>query len=181
MFKRVSIVVAAILLIASAALVLWQGSFNKGSYPRPEDPSQTFVFFGLSILIFLLMLGLGFMFVRLMIKLWIARQTGGAGSRIRTLLVTGALALSVMPVFCMVLFNDYVLSKTLSAWFTSPNDHVVKDFTRIGDALNNEMSGRALAEAHLIAQSPETTALLSGATPAGSANTSAWLAKFCAG
>src|SRR4051812_43402866 len=118
MLKRISIGFAAILLVASVAFVIWQGSFNKGSYPRPEDSSQTFLFFGLSILIFLLMLGLGYWFIRLTIKLWIARQTGGAGSRIRTLLVTGALALSVMPVICMVLFSYYVLSKTLSAWFT---------------------------------------------------------------
>ncbi len=179
MLKRLSIAVAAILLMASLALVIWFGSFNKGSWPRPEDPAQTFVFFGLSILIFLLMLGLGYWFVRLTIKLWIARQTGGAGSRIRNLLVTGALALSVMPVFCMVLFNYFVLSKTLTAWFTIPADHVVADFARIGDALKNEMSRRALAEAQLIAVSPEVATLLGDASADASDNASAWLSRFC--
>ena len=145
MLKRIAIVVAVILLIASAALVLWQGSFNKGSYPRPEDPSQTAVFFGLSVLIFLLMLGLGFYAIRIMIHLWIARQTGGAGSRISTRLVLGALALSVMPVFFMVLFNYFVLSKTLTGWFTSPTEHIVTDFTKMADALEKMTSRRALA------------------------------------
>ncbi len=174
MLKRISIVLAVILLVASAAVVLWLGSFNKGSYPRPEDPSQTAVFFGLSVLIFLLMLGLGFYAIRLMIKLWIARQTGGAGSRIGTRLVLGALALSVMPVFFMVLFNDYVLSKTLTGWFTSPTEHIVTDFTKMADALEKMTGRRALAEAQLIAQAPETMAQLDGRDVP-----SDWLAGFC--
>ncbi len=179
MLKRISIGLGAILLVASASVVIWLGSFNKGSYPRPEDPSQTFVFFGLSILIFILMMGLGFMFVRLMIKLWIARQTGGPGSQIRTLLVAGALGLSVLPVFCMFLFNDYVLNKTLTAWFTSPSTHIKEDFVKIGDALGTEMSGRALAEAQLIAQSPQTQALLNGTPFPGPSSPSQWLAALC--
>ncbi|HEY4085054.1 MAG TPA: ATP-binding protein [Bryobacteraceae bacterium] len=179
MLKRISIGLAAILLVASVAVVIWLGSFNKGSYPRPEDPSQTFVFFGLSIFIFIVMMGLGFMFVRLMIKLWIARQTGGPGSQIRTLLVVGALGLSVLPVFCMFLFNYYVLSKTLEGWFTLPATYIKADFIKVGDALGTEMSGRALAEAQLIAQSPQAEALLSGASFPGSETPGAWLAALC--
>ncbi len=176
MWKRISIVLLAILLIASVALVLWEGSLNnRASYPGP-DPSQTFVLFGVSILIFLLMLTLGFLLVRDLIKLWIARRTGGAGSRIRTRLLVGALALSLMPVFFMVLFNYYVLNRTLDKWFTGPAEHVLTDFKTIGEALKEQTSGRALAEAQLIAQSPEAEALLngSGASPD-------WLAGFCRG
>jgi PAS domain S-box-containing protein len=174
MLKRISIGIAVVLFVISTGFVLWQGSFNKGSYPRPEDPSQTFVFFGLTILIFLLMMGLGFYFARLIIKLWIARQTGGAGSRIRTRLVIGALALSVMPVFFMVLFSDYVLSKTLAGWFSQPAEHIKIDFTAIGNALDKQTGGRALAEARLIAQSPEAIEYLNG----GNVDSN-WLASFC--
>jgi PAS domain S-box-containing protein len=174
MLKRISIVLAVILLIASAAVVLWQGSFNKGSFLTPEDASQTVVFFGLSILIFLLMLGLGYWLARTLIKLWIARQADAAGSRIRTVLVLGALALSGMPVFFMVLFSYYVLNNTLQKWFYGPAEHVTFDFTVMGDALKKTTGGRAQAEAQLIAQSPETTELLNGST----ANTD-WLAAFC--
>src|SRR3569833_1737206 len=179
MLKRLSIGLGAILLDASVEVVIWLGSFNKSTYKSPEDPSQTFVFFGLSILIFILMMGLLFMFVRLMIKLWIARRTGGPGSQIRTLLVVGALGLSVLPVFCMFLFNYYVLSKTLEGWFTLPATYIKADFIKVGDALGTEMSGRALAEAQLIAQSPQAQALLSGAPLPGSARPSEWLAALC--
>jgi PAS domain S-box-containing protein len=174
MLRRISIVLAAILLIASVTLVLWQGSFKTGSFPVPEDPSQTVVFFGLSILIFLLMLALGFMLARLLIKLWVARQAGGAGSRIRTVLVLGALALSLMPVFFMVLFNYYVLNNTLKNWFQAPVNHVKTDFMAIGKALEKQTGGRALAEAQLIASSRETLSALTN-----NAHVSDWLAGFC--
>jgi two-component system, NtrC family, nitrogen regulation sensor histidine kinase NtrY len=174
MLKRIAIGLAVILLVASVVLVLWEGSFTKGSFLTPEDPSQTVVFFGLSILIFLLMLALGFMLARLLIKLWIARQAGAAGSRIRTVLFMGALALSGMPVFFMVLFSYYVLNNTLQKWFYGPAEHVTVDFTVIGDALKKTTGGRAQAEAQLIAQSPETTELLYGSTAATD-----WLTAFC--
>ena len=183
MLKRISIVVAVILLIASATIVLWQGSFKVGSFLQPEDPSpsETVVFFGLSILIFLLMLGLGYWLARLMFKLWIARQAGW-GSHIRTVLVLGALALSVMPVFFMVLFSDYVLNNTLTKWFTYPVKHVESDFITVGKALEKSTARRALAEAQLIAQSQEAVALLSTAgTPGnGAVVSSDWLAGLCA-
>jgi two-component system, NtrC family, nitrogen regulation sensor histidine kinase NtrY len=174
MLKRVLIALAAILLLASTTIVLWQGSFNSGSFPTPEDPAQTFVFFSLSILIFLLMLGLGYWLVRLVIKLVIARQVDRAGSRIRTRLVMGALALSVMPVFFMVLFSYYVLNNTLKRWFSAPAEHAQTDFTTIAQALEKQTRGRALAEAQLIASSPEAATLLNdpGAV-------SGWLTAFC--
>jgi two-component system, NtrC family, nitrogen regulation sensor histidine kinase NtrY len=174
MLKRIAIGLAVILLVASVVLVLWEGSFTKRSFFTPEDPSQTVVFFGLSILIFLLMLGLGYWLARLLIKLWIARQADAAGSRIRTVLVMGALALSGMPVFFMVLFSYYVLNNTLQKWFYAPPEHVTFDFKVMGDALKKATGGRAQAEAQLIAQSPETSDLLKGST--GSTD---WLAAFC--
>src|SRR3954465_11684671 len=108
MLRRLLNALAAVLLVASATLVLWQGSFDHDKF-RPEDPEQTFVFFGVSLLIFLLMVTLGFMLVRIVVKLWMDRRSDRLGSRIRTKLIGGALALSLMPVFFMVLFNYYVM------------------------------------------------------------------------
>ena len=127
--KRLRHVLGAILLAASVTLVVWQGSFSVGSF-APDDPEQTFVFYGISILIFLLMVTLGFMLVRLIVKLWIERSHDRPGSRISTKLVVGALALSVMPVFFMVLFNVYVLNRTMQKWFTLPEQHELVDLHR---------------------------------------------------
>ena len=62
MSKRLRYGFAAVLLLACLIVVVWQGSFagNFGAI-APDDPEQTIVFYGISILIFLLMLALGFM------------------------------------------------------------------------------------------------------------------------
>ena len=171
--KRVLHVLGAILLIASVTLVVWQGSFSVGSF-APDDPEQTFVFYGISILIVLLMVTLGFMLARLIIKLWIDRSHDRPGSRISTKLVVGALALSMMPVFFMVLFNVYVLNRTMQKWFTLPEQHELVDLTTISGALDRQTSDKANAEAELLALSPETKLVLTNPLADRS-----WLARFC--
>jgi PAS domain S-box-containing protein len=173
--KRFLYGLGAVLLIVSVVLVAWQGSFsgNFGSF-APDDAEQTFVYYGISILIFLLMVTLGFMLVRLIVKLWIERQRDRVGSRIRTQLVVGALALSLMPVFFMVLFSVYVLNATLQKWFDRPVEHELVDLVRISGALDRSTRDKANAEAELLAGMPETKALLSGG-----AVDSSWLGQFC--
>src|SRR6266851_8688454 len=118
----------------SATLVIWQGSFDFGVY-GPSDPGQTFIFWAVSILIFLLMVTLGFMLVRIGVKLYIERRSNREGSHIKTKLVIGALALSFMPVFFMVLLSVHVLNRTLDKWFTRPKELERVDFIRIAKVL----------------------------------------------
>lgn len=164
---------AAVLLLACLTLVVWQGSFSFGSF-APDDPDQTFVFYGISILIFLLMLTLGFLLVRMIVKLWVERRHDRAGSRIRTKLFAGALVVSLMPVFFMFLFSVEVLNKTLQKWFNRPVERELIDFTRIAGTLEQQGRDKANAEAELLAARPETKAVLSGA-----ATDPAWLQEFC--
>src|SRR5579864_1973489 len=171
--KRLRHVLGAILLAASVTLVVWQGSFSVGSF-APDDPEMTFVFYGISILIVLLMVTLSFMLARLIVKLWIERSHDRPGSRISTKLVVGALALSLMPVFFMVLFNVYVLNRTMQKWFTLPEQHELVDLHAIETALERQTHDKAEAEAELLAASPGTKALI-----ANPAEDQAWLRAFC--
>jgi two-component system, NtrC family, nitrogen regulation sensor histidine kinase NtrY len=176
--KRLRHVLGAILLAASVTLVVWQGSFSVGSF-APDDPEMTFVFYGISILIVLLMVTLSFMLARLIVKLWIERSHDRPGSRISTKLVVGALALSLMPVFFMVLFNVYVLNRTMTKWFTLPEQHELVDFHAIETALERQTREKADAEAELLAALPETKALFAASEGEKSLADSAWLEKFC--
>ena len=171
--KRLLNGLGAVLFIVSVTLIIWQGSFSGsfGSF-APDDPEQTFVFYGISILIFLLMVTLGFMLVRLIVKLWVERKSDRLGSRIRTKLVVGALALSLMPVFFMVLFSVYVLNATITKWFNRPAQHELVDFKIIAGALERQTRDKATAEADLLAALPETRTVASG----GAADP-AWLAR----
>src|SRR6266567_8951279 len=127
MRKRVLYGTAIVLLAISVVLVVWLGSFNLGDF-GPSNPQQTFLFWAVAILIFILMMTLGFILVRTGVKLYMERQSNREGSRIKTKLVVGALALSFMPVFFMVLFSVHVLNRTLDKWFTRPKELERVDF-----------------------------------------------------
>ena len=150
---------ALVVLILSATLVIWQGSFDFGGF-RPNDPQQTFTFWAVSILIFLLMVTLGFMLVRISVKLYMERRSNREGSRIKTKLVVGALALSFTPVFFMVLFSVHVLNRTLEKWFMGPVANERVDVIQIAKILEDEVREKAEAQAALLAARPETHALL---------------------
>jgi len=150
---------ALVVLMISATLVIWQGSFDFGGH-GPSDPEQTFIFWAVSTLIFLLMVTLGFMLFRIGVRLYIERRSNREGSRIKTKLVIGALALSSMPVFFMVLFSYHVLNRNLDKWFSKPVEGERLNFIRIAKTLEDEVRGRAEAQAVLVASRPQTQALV---------------------
>ena len=174
--KRLLYGLYAVLFIVSVTLIVWQGSFSGsfGSF-APDDPDQTFVIYGVSTIIFLVFVYLGFMLVRLIWKIWIERASDRPGSRIKTKLVAGALMLSVMPVFFMVLFSVYVLNNSMGKWFNLPAEHERVDFDRIAKALERQTRDKANAEAELLAATPETRA----AACRRHCRQARWLAQFC--
>ena len=169
MSRRLLYGLGSVLFAMTVTLILWQGSFsgNFGSI-FPDDADQTFLLYGISILIILLFLTLGFFLVRQIVKLWVERGHDRLGSRIRTKLVLGALAISLMPVFFMVLFTYEVLSVTLQKWFNRPVQHELVDLQKIGGVLEQQTRDKAQAEAELLAAT----------LPGGAADTS-WLRNFC--
>ena len=131
MKKRVLYGTAIVLLAISVVLVVWLGSFNLGDY-GPSNPQQTFLFWAVSILIFILMVTLGFILVRTGVKLYVERQSNREGSRIKTKLVVGALALSFMPAFFLVLFSYLILNVNLQRWLLAPGDAERRTFIEMG-------------------------------------------------
>ena len=100
MRKRVMFGSAVVLLSILASLVVWQGSFNLGTFaPAPSDIQQTYLFWAVSTLIFILTVTLGFMLFRTVVKLYIERHSNRPGSHIKSKLIGGALALSVLPIY----------------------------------------------------------------------------------
>lgn len=163
MNKRGRHIAGVVLLILSAAFVIWQGSFNLGSL-APENPEQTFVYWAVSTLVFLLTVTLGFILFRTVVKLYIERRSNREGSRIRTKLVIGALALSFTPVFFMVLWSISVLNLNLQTWFSRPTREVRDDMEAIVRLLDQEAGRRAASQAAWLARLPETAAAMRGNT-----------------
>jgi two-component system, NtrC family, nitrogen regulation sensor histidine kinase NtrY len=159
MQKRLLYGFATLVLVLSVLLVVWQGSFNLGQF-GPANPGQTLIFWAISSLIFVLMVTLGWILLRTGVKLYIDRQANLEGSRLRTKLVIGALALSIVPVFFLVLFSYEVLNFNMKGWFTRPAAQQNDLFLNIANLLQKEMREEIGAQAALLAAQPETRLLL---------------------
>jgi two-component system, NtrC family, nitrogen regulation sensor histidine kinase NtrY len=143
------------LLAILLTLMVWQVSFKFGKY-GPANTAQTFVLWAVSTLIFVLTVTVGFMLFRTVVKLYIERQSNREGSRIKSKLVLGALALSLLPVVFQVLFSFYILNRNVEKWFSRPAEGVRTDLIDTGNGLAAEVQGRAEALANWIAAMPET-------------------------
>ena len=148
-------------LLASLAillpLIVWQVSFNFGDY-GPTTTAQTFVFWAVSTLIFLLTVTLGFMLFRTGVKLYLERQANREGSRIKTKLLAAALALSLLPVVFLALFSYVILNRNVEKWFSRPAEGIRANLARSNAALSSEVQGRASALARWVAELPEVDA-----------------------
>ena len=142
------------LLAILLTLVVWQVSFTFGEY-GPATALQTFVFWAVSTLIFLLTVTLGFMLFRTGVKLYLERQANQEGSRIKTRLLAGALALSLLPVVFLALFSYVILNRNVEKWFSRPAEGIRTDLVQLNRALSAEAQGRADALAGWIASMPE--------------------------
>jgi PAS domain S-box-containing protein len=160
-----------VLLVLSATLIIWQGSFSFGDY-APTSPEQTFLYWAVSTLVFLLTVTLGFMLFRTGVRLYIERRSNREGSRIKTKLVIGAVALTCVPVFFLVLWGVYVLNYNLAKWFSAPAENVRDNFAEVLKILRRDAREKAGAQAAWLAGLPETRAALE--TGRGQ------LADFCA-
>jgi PAS domain S-box-containing protein len=161
MRKRVFIGLGALFLAFLVAMLVWQGSFNFGDY-GPISPEQTVLFWAISTLIALLTVIVGFMLFRTGVKLYIEWQSNREGSRIRSKLVIGALALSFVPVIFLVMFGYGVMNRNLAKWFSRPAENIKDELVDAARALRSEFETRVNAQARWIAGLPQTYSAAGG-------------------
>lgn len=161
MRKRVITGLGALLLAFLVAMLVWQGSFNFGDY-APTSPGQTVLFWAISTLIALLTVVVGFMLFRTGVKLYIERRSNREGSRIRSKLVVGALALSFVPVIFLVLFGYGVMNRNLAKWFSRPAEGIKDELVDAAKALRVEFNARVNAQARWLSGLPQTYSAAGG-------------------
>jgi two-component system, NtrC family, nitrogen regulation sensor histidine kinase NtrY len=150
MRKRLIFGSGVVLLAILVTLVVWQGSFTFGSF-APSSIQQTYLFWVLSTLIFILTVTLGFILFRTGVKLYIDRQHNRPGSHIKSKLIGGAIALSVLPVFFLVLWSVSLLNRNLESWFSLPARKMNSDLIQVANSLNQEVRDKLAAQAHWLA------------------------------
>ena len=109
----------------------------------------------LSALIFLALVALIFVLLRTLLKLYLERQAGTAGSHFRSKMVLGALVLSFGPVIAMFLFAYGLMNRSIDKWFSQPIEEVHGRSAAVADLLSSYAGQNALAEARAIAANPE--------------------------
>ena len=153
--RRSAIVLLAIGFAVLCAVVISQNAFNL-KFLNPENSEQTLIFAALSALIFLVLLALSFVLLRNLLKLYAERRVGKLGSKFRTRMVIGALALSFLPVIFLFLFAYGLMNRSIDKWFSRPVEELRENSSQVASLLSAYATENARAEAEAVAELPET-------------------------
>ena len=106
-----------------AIVLLLAGVVTLGSLNLPFEPGQWFqvpVLYALSTFIFAALLVFGLILARSLLRLYTERRAHQPGSRFKTKMVFGAIAVSFLPVVFMFFVSYALLNRTLVLWFPRP-------------------------------------------------------------
>ncbi len=109
-------------------------------------------YFALSTFIVAALLVFGMILIRTLLRLWAERQAGQMGTRFRTKMVVGAMALSLLPIVFMFFISYGLLNRTLSRWFSAPLEAAAATSQRIVTELGARDHDRLQAYAAVAAK-----------------------------
>lgn len=130
-FVRVLTLVLAALAVVSVGLTF---AVMTGLGPTVSDPGIMLVILNVNLAI---MLALGVLVARRVVKVWIARRSGGAGSRLHIRLVVLFGVVAIIPAILTAVFSVLVFQVGVQGWFSS----------RVATALDES---RQVAKAYLV-------------------------------
>jgi two-component system nitrogen regulation sensor histidine kinase NtrY len=114
--------VTAVLLIAILAGLLWLAS-------RPIEQTLPVIanvaIYAVVALALALLVTLGFVLARNLVKLWVERRRAEPFSRFRAKLVAALLAMSIVPAVLVLLSGSSIIANTMDRWFSEPVDQVL--------------------------------------------------------
>ncbi|KAA5607307.1 PAS domain-containing sensor histidine kinase [Roseospira marina] len=119
--------VSAVISVGATAAVL------MGVGPTVNDPAVMLILLNVNLVI---MLALGVLVARRLVKVWMARRSGGAGSRLHVRLVVLFGVVAVTPAILTSVFSILIFQAGVQSWFSS----------RVSTALDESLS---VAQAYL--------------------------------
>jgi two-component system nitrogen regulation sensor histidine kinase NtrY len=108
--------------------------FTLGSLEIPFHPekwNEVLVLYAVSTFIVAALLVFGLILTRSLLRLWAERRAEQLGSRFKTKMVLGALAVSLLPVIIMFIASYGLVNHTLSRWFPRPLEIAVDESQRL--------------------------------------------------
>jgi nitrogen fixation/metabolism regulation signal transduction histidine kinase len=104
-------------------VLLMGGVFTLGSLRIPFDPegqNQLVVLYALSTFIVVALLTFGLVLGRTLLHLWVEHRAHQFGSRFKTKMVLGAMAVSLFPLIFLFFVSYALMNRTLNRWFPRP-------------------------------------------------------------
>jgi len=159
MRNRYWIAAGLVVLAVLIGFLVWMGSFSFGPL-APADAGQTLVYWAVSTLIYILTVTLGFMLLRTVVRLFWERRANREGSRIRTKLVAGALALSLIPAVFLVFFSYNLMNINLRRWFSRPAENIEFSLIDASQAFDRQHRAKLEAQANWLASLSQIRAIV---------------------
>ncbi len=134
-------------------LFLALGTLNAFNKPLldPNSPVETLVFLALSIVAFLLFVGVLIILVRNLLKLYADQRSRVLGTRLRTRMLWGAVLVSSVPLAFMFAFSYLLMNRAVDRWFSQPVTEMRGQANAMLDALNRYADANARSEADSLA------------------------------
>ena len=139
-------------------------AFNL-NFLNPASPLQTLVFIGLSVIAFLLFVGVMVLLVRNVLKLYADQRSRVLGTRLRTRMLWGAVLVSIAPLVFMFAFSYLLMNRAVDRWFSQPVTQMREDANNMALELYRYADANARSEADAIAIELSTSPLGKGQKP----------------
>jgi two-component system nitrogen regulation sensor histidine kinase NtrY len=148
--RKAYVIVLGVCLIIVFLVLATLNAFNL-KFLNPASPNQTLVFIGLSTVAFLLFVGVLFLLVRNVLKLYADQRSRVLGTRLRTRMLWGAVLVSLVPLVFMFAFSYLLMNRAVDRWFSQPVTQMRDDSNLMALELTRYAASNARAEADSIA------------------------------
>ena len=113
--SRLFLVLGGVLLALLLAAVITLGSLRVPFEPRTWG--EKIVLFAVNTFIVTALLVFGLILSRALVRLWMERRAEQLGSRFKTKMVLGAMAVSLLPLVFLFFISYALMNRTLNRWF----------------------------------------------------------------
>ncbi len=148
--RRVLVIALSASLVVLFLALATLNAFNL-NFLNPRSLLQTEVFVSLSVLAFLLFIGVLVLLVRNVLKLYADQRSHLLGTRLRTRMLWGAVLVSVVPLVFMFLFSYLLMNRAVDRWFSQPVTQMREDANSMAIELYQYADANARSEADSIA------------------------------
>jgi len=162
--RGVLVVTLGVCLVLIFLALATLNAFNL-DFLNPGSPQQTLVFMTLSVLAFLLFVGVLVLLVRNVLKLYADQRSRVLGTRLRTRMVWGAVLVSIVPLVFMFAFSYLLMNRAVDRWFSQPVTEMREDANRMALELYRYAAANARSEAGSIALQLSDSSIDAGARP----------------